>query len=477
MRLPSTPLLTLSLLSTALIACGDGPPDPSEVRSALRNDLGHVLREGQASMDATTNMPSGTAFGFATIALGGTDGAALRAMAPVSRFLNDLNPDLRDGTAGFDEETGSDAVIQMLEQELFTDANYLGDGVFRVPASLVCEQTTYDPDTGIETTSIDPDCAQKLDLAQLRIRVASEDDGLRFYIQVDANHDEPLAFFLSHTKLAVTLDLDEATAAMAALAPIFGETAPNADLSGEITGAIEIRGAAHAGVSLSFDRALSIKFADQGVDLDGANATRFTSAAGTIIAVDLDAHATKASLDLGLGKTTAHIPGDALEPQATDFSLGGATVSARYQANTLTLTNISLGDTTTTLSKGGVQGLAIDLNPADGRSLDATITTDPVSGDETLEVSPRLDLRTSVDHAVLGDEAPVYDVTRVQLTGSLRGSAFGDVVEVLSGSLAVDTNPADYGFAAIAGQCVQSTDVFDDVTYTSYTTYAVVACQ
>ena len=209
---------------------------------------------------------------------------------------------------------------------------------------------------------------------------------------------------------------------------------------------------------------------------DSDAATRFTSAAGEIIAIDLDAHASKASLGLGLGATTAHIPGYELDPAATDLALGGATVNASFQGDTLTLENISLGSTQTTVNIGGQQAVAIDLNPADGRKLDATISVDAVTGDETLVVSPRLDLRNAINHVVLGDEQPMYDVTRVQLEGSLRGSSLGDVVEVLSGSLSVETNPAQYGFSASAGQCVTSTEEYDDVTFTSYTSYAVGAC-
>jgi len=479
MRLPSTSLLSLSLLSTSLIACGgDDPPAPSEVRAALRDDLGYVLREGEASLATTDALPTGSAFGFATTALGseGT-GLALRAVRPLTKLI-DATSESGKTTQWLDETGGSssDAIIQKLNDELFTDANYVGDGVFRVPASLVCTQTTYDPDTGIESTAIDAECAQNLDAAELRIRVASEDDGIRFFVQVDANHDEPVSLFLSHTKLALTFNLDEATDAMQALAPVFGETAPNADLSGQITGALEVRGAAHAGVSLSFDRAISVKVADDGIDLDGDAATRFTSAAGEIIALDLDAHATKASFDLGLGATTAHVPGDVDDPLATDLALGGATVNAAFQGNTLTLNNISLGDSQTTLHKGGQLATSIDLNPADGRSLNATLSIDPTTGTEVLEVSPRLDLRTTVDHAVLGEVQPVYDVTRVQLDGSLRGSALGDQVEVLTGSLTITTNPSQYGVSATAGQCVSSTEIYDDVTFTSYTQYAVGAC-
>jgi hypothetical protein len=476
MRFTSPTLLTLSLLSTTLIACSDDPPSPSDVRGALTDDLGYVLREGQASMATTDSLPTGSAFGFATVALDSGDGAAGRALAPLRGLLEDIERPMSEGNYFDEGQTDTDALVQKLNDELFTDANYLGDGVFRVPASLVCETTTYDPTTGLETTGIDAECAQRLDAAQVRIRVASEDGGMRFYLQVDANHDEPFALFLSHTKLAVTVNLDDATDAMIALSNVFGETAPNADLSGQVTAAVEIKGAAHAGVSLSFDRAISIEIADQGIALDGPQATRFTSAAGEIFAIDLDAHATKASFDLGLGATNIHMPGDSLDPQATEIALGGATVNATFQANTLTLENISLGSSTTTVSKGGQQALAIDLNPADGRKLDATVSVDPATGEETLAVSPRLDLRTSVDHALLGDEPPVYDVTRVQLEGSLRGSALGDQVEVVSGSLSIETNPAQYGFSASAGQCVSSTEVYDDVTFTSYTQYSVGAC-
>lgn len=478
MRLP---LLTLSILSTSLLACGsDEPPTPTEVRSSLQ-DLAHVLREGQAATDATASLPSGGAFGFATIALGGSDGAAVRALAPLSRRITErVAAPSRDRQANFDEnEDGSidtDAIVDELEQELFTDANYLGNGVYRVPASLVCETSLYDETTGETTTSIDPECASDLEQAQLRVRVADDGDGIRFFVQIDANHDEPLSFFLAHDELAITINLDDATDAMLAMAQVLGEEAPNADLAGEITGSMRILGTAHARLALSFGRPLSIKFADAGVGLDSDAAFRFTSAAGEIIGVELDANTPAGAFDLGLGTTTIHIPGDEYDPASRDINLGGATVNASFQGSTVSFENISLGTQTTTVSVGGQQAISIDLNPADGRKLNATISVDATTGDETVEVSPRLDLQTSVDHAVLGDEAPVYDTTRVQIDGSLRGNELSGQVEVLSGSVTVTTNPSQYGFTASAGQCVQSTEVYDDVTFTSYTTYAVGSC-
>jgi hypothetical protein len=369
-----------------------------------------------------------------------------------------------------------DAMLEQLEQELFTDANHLGDGVYRVPASLVCTQQVFDETTGTTTEAIDPDCASELDKMQLRIRVADDGDGVRFFVQIDANHDEPLSLLLAHDKLAVTLNLDDASAAMTAIAPLVGESAPNAALSGSITGTLEVLGAAHAQVALDFDRAISIKLAGEGISLDGRDAVRFASAAARVLTVDLDGGAPKASLGVGLGATSAHIPGDDVSA-ATDFALGGATLNAVFEDGALQLTNVSLGNTTTTVSVGGQTAMAIDLNPDAGRAFAATITADPATGDETVVVSPRFDLRTQIDHALLGDEAPVYDVTRILVDGSLRGDALTGQIEVLAGTFSMTTNPSSYGFSATSGQCVQQTDNYDDTTFTSYTTYSVGACQ
>ena len=218
----------------------------------------------------------------------------------------------------------------------------------------------------------------------------------------------------------------------------------------------------------------SIAFADQGADLHGPDAFRASSAVAQVGSIELDGTAGVGGFALGLGATTVHAPG----ADGFDLDLPGATVQASLaNGQPLQLTHISLGDRTTTLSKGGAQAVAIDLNPSDGRALDATITADAATGLETLTVAPRLDLRMAVDHGVLGDAQPVYDVTRVLLDGSLRGGEASDQVEVVSGAFAISTTPASYGFAATAGQCVTGADVYDSTTLSSYTQWTVGACQ
>src|SRR6185503_18859408 len=170
--------------------------------------------------------------------------------------------------------------------KLFTDENYLGDGVYRVPPELVCAETDYDP-SGNPITVIDPECANNLELAQLRVRVETSGSALRFAIQIDPNHDEPLVFSLTHDSLGVTVDLDDAEDAMISLAQLFGEQAPNARMAGQVTGMLEVLGAAHVRSSLDIDRSLDVAFAEQGIDLDGPDAVRLASKAAHVFAIEL----------------------------------------------------------------------------------------------------------------------------------------------------------------------------------------------
>jgi hypothetical protein len=344
--------------------------------------------------------------------------------------------------------------------------------VFQVPASLVCASETFNDD-GTTTETIDPACAEQLAKADLRIRATTDGDELQLAVQVDANHDEPLVFTITHESLAASLDLDEAGQALTALAPLFGEDIPNTSLAGRITGRIELVGAAHAKLALTIDRALAIKFADAGVDLDSAQAFRFSSAKADVASLELDGPHQTGSIAVGLGETAAHIPDD----QVFDLDLPGVTAAASFAAGQpLQVTHLGLGERTTTVSVDGARAIAIDLNPADGRALDATVTSDAATGLATLSVSPRLDLRLAVDHAALGDDAPVYDVTQVLLDGSLRGGDASDRIEVLTGTFGITTNPASFGFSATAGQCVSSQEVTDPTTGAFYDQWTAGSC-
>ena len=293
-------------------------------------------------------------------------------------------------------------------------------------------------------------------------------------MQLGVAHDEPLEVSLTHNSLALSVDLDEAEAAAAAIATAFGEMAPNADLSGKVTGKLTILGTAHAAVAFAIDRAVDIKVADDGVALTSPQAFRLTSAAAPVIYAELDGNAGTGAVELGLGATTFHAPGD----DSYDLDLPGATAAFALAANLpLNITNISLGNRTTTFSKNGAVAISIDLNKNGGRKLDAAISFDEAAGTETLSVTPHLDVEIATNHAALGDTVSVYDVTQVRLDGSLRGSEDTDQLEVLSGTFKIATNPAQFGFTATAGQCVSSDEQIDATSGDYYTAWTAGACQ
>lgn len=421
------------------------------MRSRISSDLGHVLTEAVAASNGTDTATTGVA-SLAVIerALGQRNGAISARLAPHSSLTG-------DAAGGFDP----DALITQLNTELFTDANDQGDGVYTVPAAMVC-------------AADDTECASQIAQLQLRVRVESSGSELRFAIQVDADHDEPLVIALTHESLAASVSLDDAAHALTSVATVLGEQAPNAQLAGEVTAKLEILGTAHMRASLVIDHAIAIAYGDAGVDLAGPGALRFSSAAANVGSIELDGSAGVGAFALGIGATLLHVP---TEAQGIDLDLPGATVQATLaNGQPLQLAHISLGDRSTVLTEDGATKLTIDLNAADGRTLDATITPDAVAGTETLTVSPRLDLAIHQPSPAPGD-GTMYNVTRVLLDGSLRTSEASDQVEVHTGAFSILTDPASFGFSATAGQCVTGEDVYDDTTFTSYTKWTVGTCQ
>lgn len=476
-----SPLLALSALSSfALPGCTDDPPTPTELRSTISSDLGNVLRETNASFAGASDGLPGTAATAMVDRVLGT-GTALGDGA-LGQRIRSLTAPLTARTSGALPAAGGDLVdtdaeIAYLNDKLFTDANYLGDGVYQVPASLVCTRTTLDP-AGNPVQTIDATCAEQLAKVDLRIRVAREDGALVFAIQVDADHDEPLLFTLTHNSIAITVDLDGAQRAFVALASVFGQDVPNVSLAGRVTGKLEILGTAKARASLTIDRALAIAFARQGADLAGPDAFSLSSAKADVFAITLDGHAQTGSLAVGLGETAVKIPGVAgpAGDQRLELDLPGATANAAFTAGQpLRLTHVGLGNRSTTVSVGGARAVTIDLNAQDGRALDATLSEDAATGKVTLAVSPRLDLQIAVDHGVLGDQPPVYDVTRVLLDGSLVGDDAAHQSAV-TGTFSIATSPASYGFTASTGQCVTDSEAIDPATGAAYTRFTVGAC-
>jgi hypothetical protein len=414
-------------LCGSLAACNDPPPPtPAEVRSQLTSDLGRVLREAQSAFT-------------------GSQGALPIAM-PLS--APSVDPD---------------ATVAYLNDHVFTDANAAGDGMFRLTADVLCAPA-------------DATCAAQVAELAPQLRTSKDGDALVIGLELDADHDEPVHLTLSHDSLAVSVDLDAAQRALGAVASALGDAAPNLSLAGALTARIDILATAKAQAALTIDRALAIAGAPAGAALTGDAAFQLRSAAGEVIAISLDGNAKSGALTTGLGETTIALP--AIGGKRIALDLAGLASAATFAAGQpLALTHLGLGARTSQLTVNGAVAAAIDLNPDNGRALDVTVSRDAAAATTTFAVAPALDLRLALDHGVLGDTAPVYDVTRVAVTGSVRRHDATGVLEVLSGDLAISTNPASFGVTAHPGQCVTSASADDPTSGQAFAQWTVAACQ
>lgn len=478
MRLP---LASLTLVAS-LAACADDPPTPAEVRAKLAKDLVHVITESDAGWQAAAEAaPGDAAMAMIDRALGESDSEVVaRVRARVGRFV--IERAVKQAFRPEDEVETDPAqeIVDELNEKLFTDANHVGEGVYRVPAELVCMTETVD-DAGTVSESLDEECASRIDAAELRVRVTTDDDAMQFTLQVTKDREEPFAVTLEPSSVALKIDLDDAMRSATAMAMIAGEELPNARLSGVIVAKLAVLGPAHAQASFSIDRDLSIALAGEGTSLDGPDAFKLDSRRADVVAFSADGPNQAGTLKLGLAETTLHVPPlfEEVEGEGSSFELdlAGLTANATFAVGQpLVVTCAGLGDRDLVTKVNGKVASTISLNADAGRAFDLTITDDLAAGTSTIQVAPKLDLRTFEDHAAQGDAPVVYDVTRVLLTGALMGDAAGSTVRVLDGDYMIETNPTGYGFATSAGNCVTSSEALDATSGATYTQYSVAAC-
>jgi len=128
----------------------------------------------------------------------------------------------------------------------------------------------------------------------------------------------------------------------------------------------------------------------------------------------------------------------------------------------LEVVDIGFGGRPVVVTVDGARAQTLDVNPDDGHDFNVIVQRDEaVRSLQTLQVHPRLDLRMTVDHAVFGDAAPLYDTTRVVLDGVVRTTSAPDRLEVTDGTYRLETDPVGHGFEATAGQCVTGVDATD----------------
>lgn len=363
------------------------------------------------------------------------------------------------------EETEGEAFARFLAEKVFTEANYEGDGVYRLHGADFCPA---DELTGVP----DPECVADFDAAEIRIRAETAGDGLDLTLLIGPGRAEPLVLELRSASVALMADLAEAKEAIQHLASVAGEAI-------ELPSVMEGR----VSISLTVNGPKDVTLAGQvrqDVRIEAATADGpfafSTAAKDPLWSIRAQGIERRLSLDLDLGVTTASFPamtdtGVLMGQMAIDWKGLSASVVLEDGATSLVVNDIGIGDGQSTVKLGDETLLAFDLNADAGRRY--ALSIDPVAGElPTFSFEPKLDLSVYVHLAPLAAfefvESYLMDETyRIVFDGATPTAqpveaswdgAFPGGLRIVSGTLSVSSSAAAAPVVANAGQCLIGAD-------------------
>lgn len=379
-----------------------------------------------------------------------------------------------------DERGSGQQVAQDLVDTLFADDNYEGDGYYRLTAELFCPE---DPTTG----QLDADCVQSFEQVPLWIHVTLVGDaGLDIALAVGDDRVEPAWAELRTASITFVADLAAAKSAVVDIAEALGESTDI--LPDTFEGVIAAGVTVHARNDVEF--AVSVREAVAiAADWDGEHFEVRTAAATPLATVRLDGGAKEITASLDIGETYASFPyesdlGVALGQAVLDWK--GLSATATASANGIDITNIGLGDDTSTWKLDDHVLAAVDFNADSGRHADLAIA--PVPGQlPTFAFSPGYDLAVTVDLSPLADAGEIVepyllgetyrvnlagDTPTVQPVAASAGSTGG--LAVRAGTLTISSTAG--GEVVVAeGQCLTS-DLVTDGEHPIIGAFAANAC-
>lgn len=398
-------------------------------------------------------------------------------------------------------EDGIRELVQELSERIFNEENvetsddtsvtYLL-GPEDLCAALEAGDVLSDGTVVESAGGFDPECVDDVTRAAIRLRVTSPSEGnVDVTLILTEQRFEPVVFELHQERLAVTADLDQLTSSIEAL----GE-----DLEGleSLEGRVQFELVKNAPLDYSarYNVLDDVKVV---VTDDAGNRLQVSVGASTpTLEGRIDGNAKTVSASYGLGPVRVSGPlalfadmfegseessdsldvgstGEALvapepvpapEPAKVytgmiEAVLGGLDGTFTYDgvADAFSLTNLGLGDESTTLKHDGNTLLALDVNQGAGRHFDLTVH-DTASGLE-LTFSPTLDVSLALGFQHIADqvevpEALMNDTLRFFFDGqnpSIRGRDNG--LEVTSGTLHLTSSAhPEYDVTVSAGRCL-----------------------
>lgn len=446
--------------SAGLIGCGgsDGA-DPATANARIDAIVPALMNSTSSAMIGAEGIPS---VGWLDQSLTTLDTAfpVLQSLTGSDGTDDGVQTFSFDAAQVAEEEDMGAALAAGLKQLVFNEQNYEGDGYYRLRGDVLCAVDG----------EVDAACAAQIDDAQIRFSaVLAGEDGLDIALAIGPQRAEPLTLELRQDRLALALDLAAAREAIAFLA------GDEADLPQVMEGVLALSLIVHGEADVSIEAAVRKAVRVDALLPGMEEPFRLSTAAkDPVVGVRMNGAASELTFDLDLGRTDVSMPWSQVSTSAAGrlfaMSLGGISASTTLRAGDTAarITNLGLGDGTTTIKVDDHTLVAIDLNADAGRHFDLTVEPSE-SGLPTMLLKPGFDLSMAFDLQPLADAGEVVEsfmlneTYRIALTGdapaiqpveaSLDGT-FAGGLRIVGGTLEISSSSAESVILVEAGMCL-----------------------
>lgn len=457
-------LATLSAASIGLAGCGSNAAEPADAQARVQTLLPGLVSSTSNALAGSDGIPAVAWLDQGMVSLE-TAFPQLADMIPGTGTDGETETVFTVAALADEADDAGNELAALLAQQIFSEQNYEGDGYYLLRGELLCA-STGDLD---ETGEVDAACAEEADRAEIRIHASLVDeDGIDLGLAIGPDRDEPLQLELRPARLSLVFDLAAARNAVAHLA------GDEATLPQVMEGVLALSLIVHGQDDISIEAATRTALRIEADLPDMPAPFRFSTAAKNPLLAVRAQGTTQMELSFDLGRTELSMPWNLSEDggagDVLSVVLGGmsASTTLRADATEAVISNIGLGDGTTSIKLDDQTLFALDLNADLGRRFDLTVRPSD-TGLPTFTLSPGFDLSMTFDLAPLAEagEEPAEDLIsgtyRISLTGdepTLQPvdadfeSGFSGGIQVSSGTLTISNGGADEPIVIESGVCL-----------------------
>lgn len=377
-----------------------------------------------------------------------------------------------------DPLTGAE-VADLLTEQIFNEANYEGGGNYRLSTDLLCpEEFIYDPDQPDlpEVPTVDQECLDMVAALEPRVHVQEAGDGLDFTLMIGADRAEPISLELRSDRITLATDLADVKQAANSIATASGEAVElPAIMEGVVAATLRSNGPQDISVEFAVREALNIS----GSFPDTGDVAFSTAAADPIFSVRLNGADEEVTASMDVGRTQLSLPWASVD----ELSNATGTFALDWQGHSITaflseaqegisLSNLGLGDGTSTIKLDEFTLFSLDLNADAGRrfAMDILAAADSLP---TFTFDPKMSLAMHFDFSPLadaGDEVASYmlgETYTIDIDGDtptlqpFQGAIDGGI-KVVSGQMRIASSADNGNVTVDAGSCLLASEVLPE---------------